>query len=255
MRGGWVYMVTNRPNGTLYIGVTSNLSRRVWEHRKGEVEGFTRRYRLKRLVWAEYHEDIRAAIQREKNIKHWSRAWKGRPHHRADPRMGRYLRTTRLNPEMAGSSPAMTEVVLATRKMRSRLRPSLLGPDFGPGFRLLLGGFARRSRVGLGEHAADRAAQNPHPHTLGDIDGDFLGVVHAGDGSDDPAACNDPIAAPQRVEHCPLVFRLTLLRTDQEKIEYDKDQDKRQKLNERVLIKYARSLGVGGRNQHWNHAP
>jgi putative endonuclease len=78
MRGGWVYMVTNRPNGTLYAGVTSNIARRAHEHREGLIEGFTRRYGLKRLVWMEFHEDIRAAIQREHNIKHWPRAWKVR---------------------------------------------------------------------------------------------------------------------------------------------------------------------------------
>ena len=76
MSGGWVYIVTNRPDGTLYVGVTSDLARRAWEHREGVADGFTRRYRLKRLVWAERHEDIRGAIQREKNLKHWPRAWK-----------------------------------------------------------------------------------------------------------------------------------------------------------------------------------
>lgn len=76
MSGGWVYMMTNRPNGTLYVGVTSNLARRVYEHREGLVPGFTQRYGLKRLVWLEAFDDIRTAIQREKNMKHWSRAWK-----------------------------------------------------------------------------------------------------------------------------------------------------------------------------------
>jgi putative endonuclease len=76
MPGGWVYIMTNRPNGTLYTGVTSNIARRVWEHREGVVEGFTKQYGLKRLVYAERHEDITAAIQREKTIKHWTRAWK-----------------------------------------------------------------------------------------------------------------------------------------------------------------------------------
>ena len=75
-RGGWVYMVTNRPNGTLYIGVTADIARRAWEHREGPVEGFTRRYGLKRPVYAERHEHIAAAIQREKTMKHWPRAWK-----------------------------------------------------------------------------------------------------------------------------------------------------------------------------------
>jgi putative endonuclease len=70
------YIVTNRPNGTIYVGVTSNLARRAWEHREGVADGFTRSYRLKRLAWAGRHEDIRGAIQREKNLKHWPRAWK-----------------------------------------------------------------------------------------------------------------------------------------------------------------------------------
>jgi putative endonuclease len=78
MQGGWVYIVTNRPNGTLYIGVTSDLARRAWEHREGVAEGFTKRYGLKILVYAERHDDIRTAIQRERNLKHWSRAWKVR---------------------------------------------------------------------------------------------------------------------------------------------------------------------------------
>jgi putative endonuclease len=76
MQGGWVYIVTNRPNGTVYVGVTSDLARRVWEHREGVADGFTKKYGLKRLVWAEHHDDIRAAIQREHNLKHWPRAWK-----------------------------------------------------------------------------------------------------------------------------------------------------------------------------------
>ena len=78
MHGGWVYIMTNRPSGTLYAGVTSDLARRVWEHREGMADGFTKRYGLKRLVFAEHHENIQAAIQREKNLKHWSRAWKVR---------------------------------------------------------------------------------------------------------------------------------------------------------------------------------
>lgn len=78
MRGGWVYIMTNRPNGTLYVGVTSDLARRVWEHREGVIDGFTKRYGLKQLVWCEPHDDIRTAIQREKNLKHWPRAWKAR---------------------------------------------------------------------------------------------------------------------------------------------------------------------------------
>jgi putative endonuclease len=58
--------------------VTSDISRRAWEHREGLVKGFSKRYGLKRLVYMEFYEDIRAAIQREKNMKHYSRAWKVR---------------------------------------------------------------------------------------------------------------------------------------------------------------------------------
>ncbi|PPD44198.1 MAG: excinuclease ABC subunit C [Methylocystis sp.] len=78
MRGGWVYIMTNRPNGTLYLGVTSDLARRAWEHREGMIDGFTKNYGLKRLVWYEPIDDIRMAIQREKTMKHWTRAWKVR---------------------------------------------------------------------------------------------------------------------------------------------------------------------------------
>jgi putative endonuclease len=76
MAGGWVYIMTNRPNGTLYVGVTSDLARRAYQHRTGAVAGFTKRYGLKRLVYAESHIDIRTAIQREKVLKHWTRARK-----------------------------------------------------------------------------------------------------------------------------------------------------------------------------------
>jgi putative endonuclease len=68
--------MTNRPNGTLYVGVTSDLARRAWEHREGIVDGFTKRYGLKRLVFAEHHDEVQAARQREKTIKHWPRIWK-----------------------------------------------------------------------------------------------------------------------------------------------------------------------------------
>jgi putative endonuclease len=76
--GGYVYILTNRPNGTLYVGVTNNLIRRVYEHRSGFVDGFTKRHGLKHLVYFESFDDIRRAIQREHNIKHCPRAWKVR---------------------------------------------------------------------------------------------------------------------------------------------------------------------------------
>jgi putative endonuclease len=76
MAGGWVYILTNRPNGVLYVGVTSDLVKRIWQHRENSVDGFTKRHGLKRLVYFERYDRIQTAIQREKNIKHWSRAWK-----------------------------------------------------------------------------------------------------------------------------------------------------------------------------------
>ena len=72
----YVYILTNKPRGTLYVGVTNDLVRRVFEHREGAVAGFTRRYGLKQLVHFERYDTSTLAIQREKNIKHWSRAWK-----------------------------------------------------------------------------------------------------------------------------------------------------------------------------------
>jgi len=76
MRQGYLYMMTNRPNGVLYTGVTSDLSRRAYEHREGIIKGFTSRYGLIRLVYYETYPMVVDAIQREKNIKHWPRAWK-----------------------------------------------------------------------------------------------------------------------------------------------------------------------------------
>jgi putative endonuclease len=76
MAGGWVYIITNRPNGTLHVGVTSDLAGRLREHRACAVDGFSRRFVLKRLVYAEWHDDIRIAIQRETSLKGWSRAEK-----------------------------------------------------------------------------------------------------------------------------------------------------------------------------------
>jgi len=73
---GFVYIMSNKRDGTLYVGVTSNLSRRAFEHREGAVEGFASRYGLKRLVYYESYSDIRDALQREKNMKHWPRLWK-----------------------------------------------------------------------------------------------------------------------------------------------------------------------------------
>ena len=72
----YVYILASRPYGTLYIGVTSDLLKRTWQHREATVASFTKNYNIKRLVWYEIHTDIRAAITREKQIKKWNRDWK-----------------------------------------------------------------------------------------------------------------------------------------------------------------------------------
>ena len=71
-----VYILASDRNGTLYVGVTSNLLQRIWQHRNGVVEGFTRRYRVDRLVWFEQQPDALAAVTRERRLKEWRRAWK-----------------------------------------------------------------------------------------------------------------------------------------------------------------------------------
>ena len=72
----YVYIMASERNGTLYVGVTNDLLRRAYEHREGLLDGFTKKYRVKRLVYFEAHDNIEAAICREKQIKDWKRAWK-----------------------------------------------------------------------------------------------------------------------------------------------------------------------------------
>ncbi len=72
----WVYILASSKNGTLYTGVTSDLTRRIYEHQQGLIEGFTKKYGIKTLVYYEYGHNIQAAITREKQIKTWKRAWK-----------------------------------------------------------------------------------------------------------------------------------------------------------------------------------
>jgi putative endonuclease len=71
-----VCILASKRNGTLYIGVTSDLVKRIWEHKNDMVEGFTKRYGVHHLVWYELHENMESAIQREKRLKDWKRAWK-----------------------------------------------------------------------------------------------------------------------------------------------------------------------------------
>jgi len=76
MRNYYVYILTNKKQGTLYIGVTNNLERRVYEHKNDLVNGFTKKYNLKILVYYEITSDVTSAIAREKKLKKWNRQWK-----------------------------------------------------------------------------------------------------------------------------------------------------------------------------------
>jgi putative endonuclease len=71
----YVYMLASKRNGTLYIGVTSNMLKGIWEHKNGVVEGFTKKYRVHMLVWYEQHENTESAIKRERSMKEWQRDW------------------------------------------------------------------------------------------------------------------------------------------------------------------------------------
>ncbi len=75
-QGGWTYIMTNRAQGVLYVGVTSDIDRRMWEHRNGHGSKFCKKYGLDRLVLAEDHATIEDAIAREKTLKRWPRQWK-----------------------------------------------------------------------------------------------------------------------------------------------------------------------------------
>ena len=75
LKGGWVYILTNKPHGVLYTGVTAHLDERLYQHRQGVGSSFARRYNCDLLVFAEKHGDIVEAIYREKCIKKWSRLW------------------------------------------------------------------------------------------------------------------------------------------------------------------------------------
>lgn len=95
-----MYILASKRNGTLYIGVTSDLVRRVWEHKNGDVAGFTKQYGIKLLVYFEAHQTMADAILREKQIKKWRRAWKLELIRRDNPDW------RDLYPDIVGAAPA-----------------------------------------------------------------------------------------------------------------------------------------------------
>ena len=80
-----VYILASKRNGALYVGITSNLAQRTWQHKEGLADGFTKEYGIKLLVWYEQHENAESAITREKQIKKWNRAWKIRLIEKSNP--------------------------------------------------------------------------------------------------------------------------------------------------------------------------
>ncbi len=76
MAQGFVYIMANRKNGAIYVGVTNNLAARIYAHKEGRESGFCKRYNIKMLVWYETYDTVTDATQRETTMKHWSRAWK-----------------------------------------------------------------------------------------------------------------------------------------------------------------------------------
>ncbi|MGK6319175.1 GIY-YIG nuclease family protein [Sphingomonas sp. DT-204] len=86
MKGGYVYIMASRRNGTIYTGSTSNLVQRVWQHRNRVADGFTKEHRCVILVWFEAHDDLQEARLRERQIKKWNRPWKLRLIEEMNPR-------------------------------------------------------------------------------------------------------------------------------------------------------------------------
>jgi putative endonuclease len=94
MKGGWVYIMTNKPGGVIYIGVTADIVARVAQHREGTGSKYCRHYNLKRLVHVEFYPTIDEAIRREKAMKEWHRPWKVRLIEEANPAWADLWRTT-----------------------------------------------------------------------------------------------------------------------------------------------------------------
>jgi putative endonuclease len=106
--GGWVYIIANKRNGTLYVGVTSHLAARISQHRAGTGSEFANSYKLKMLVYAEPHDSIEGAIRREKQIKNWTRARKIRLIEAANPEWNRHPATRSRDPRLGCcTSPAI----------------------------------------------------------------------------------------------------------------------------------------------------
>jgi putative endonuclease len=133
-----VYMLASRRNGTLYTGVTSDLVKRIWEHRNDIVEGFTKRYGVHSLVYFELHDDMPEAIRREKQIKKWNRAWKIELIERTNPQWqdlwGSLTEGEEIDSRMRGNDSGCVVPAKAwTQELPARLDSRLRGDDRGGG--------------------------------------------------------------------------------------------------------------------------
>jgi len=113
MKSPAIYILASQRNGTLYIGVTSNLVQRVWQHREGLAEGFTKQYSVKTLVWYELHETMESAIGREKAMKKWLRKWKLTTIEKTNPNWSD-LWSEILGTETAASIPVSPAIIPAS---------------------------------------------------------------------------------------------------------------------------------------------
>lgn len=122
-----VYMLASQRNGTLYIGVTSDLIKRIWQHREGLVEGFTKRYQVKTLVWYERHATMESAIAREKAMKKWRRQWKLATVESSNPGWRdlwpEIIGTTSVAGASAGGQAPITSPTMAAQAKAQRPKP------------------------------------------------------------------------------------------------------------------------------------
>src|ERR1700730_4097606 len=116
----YVYLLASKPHGTLYIGNTSELARRVWEHKKELVPGFTKRYGVDRLLWFEVHPSAAAALRREKQLKEWKRDWKINLIERDNPHGSTCIRACRPDRTTLSKSEARCGCAMGTGLRRCR---------------------------------------------------------------------------------------------------------------------------------------
>ena len=156
MKAPAVYILASQRNGTLYIGVTSDLIKRIWQHREGVVEGFTEQYEVKTLVWYEQHETMESAISREKQLKKWNRDWKLRLIEKQNPQW------LDLWPEITGASLSSPDASIKPFPRSTTMASSSSTTTLSPGGTTIpsADGTARSSADGTTRSSADGTARS-----------------------------------------------------------------------------------------------